>query len=149
MNETTTEITSALNDLIETCKDGEKGFREAADGVERADLRSIFSEYARQRAQFASELQAQVTQLGGDPERGGSVSGSLHRGWINLKAALTGKDDHAILAECERGEDSAVQNYRTALATGLPSDLRTIVERQSADVLDAHNRIRAMRDSTK
>src|SRR5947209_11790361 len=107
MAESTKDFTSTLNNLIETCKDGEQGYRDSAEGVQRSDLRELFNEYARLRTQFASELQTQVSRLGGDPEKSGSVAGSMHRGWINLKAALTGKDDHAILAECERGEDSA------------------------------------------
>ena len=148
MAESTNDIISTLNNLIETCKDGEQGFREAADGVGRSDLKTVFNEYARQRSQFASELQTHVSRVGGDPEKSGSVAGSLHRGWINLKSAITGRDDHAILAECERGEDSAVKNYQEALEMDIPSDLRSIVERQYNSVLDAHNRIRAMRDSS-
>lgn len=137
---------STLNDLIETCKDGEQGFQQAADGVNRADLKSLFNEYARQRAQFASELQMEVSRLGGNPEKSGSVSGSLHRGWMNIKAAVTGKDDHAILAEAERGEDAAVKAYQDALAKDLPSDLRSKVESQYNQVLEAHSRVRALRD---
>lgn len=148
MAESTNDFISTMNDLIETCKDGEQGFRDAADAVTSSDLRSICNEYARQRSQFASELQVLVSRLGGDPEKSGSVSGSLHRGWINLKSAITGKDDHAILAECERGEDSAVKNYQTALQMDLPSDLRSIVERQYSDILSAHNQIKSMRDSS-
>src|SRR4051794_35979587 len=91
MANSTNEFISTMNDLIETCKDGEQGFRDAADAVTRTDLRSLFNEYARQRSQFASELQVQVSRIGGDPEKSGSVSGSLHRGWINLKSAITGK----------------------------------------------------------
>ncbi len=144
----TKDYISWLNDLIETCKDAEQGFRDAADAVARQDLRELFNEYARQRSQFASELQNQVIRLGGDPEKTGSVSGSFHRGWINLKAAITGKDEHAILSEAERGEDAAVKNYQEALAQDLPDDLRSVVEKQYRQVLDAHNRIRSLRDAT-
>jgi uncharacterized protein (TIGR02284 family) len=144
----TNDFTSWLNDLIETCKDGEQGFREAAEGVRDPALRQIFTEYARQRTQFASELQNQVRRLGDEPATSGSASASLHRGWMNLKSALTGKDDHAILAECERGEDSAVKNYQKVLEEDLPSDLRKIVEEQYRQILAAHNRIRALRDGS-
>lgn len=144
----TKDYISWLNDLIETCKDAEQGFRDAADAITRQDLRELFNEYARQRSQFASELQNQVIRLGGDPEKTGSVSGSFHRGWINLKAAITGKDEHAILSEAERGEDAAVKNYQEALAQDLPDDLRSVVEKQYRQVLDAHNRIRSLRDAT-
>lgn len=148
MANSTNDFTSWMNDLIETCKDGEKGFREAADGVKNNSMRTVLNEYARQRAQFASELQNKVQKLGGDPATSGSASGALHRGWINLKSALTGKDDHAILAECERGEDAAVQNYQKVLSEDLPSDLRSVIEAQYRQVLEAHSRIRSLRDGS-
>jgi len=148
MANSTQDFISSLNDLIETCKDGEQGFRDAADGVQSSSLKTIFNEYARQRTQFASELQNQVNRIGGDPQTSGSATAALHRGWINLKSALTGKDDHAILAECERGEDSAVKNYQKALAQDLPTDLRSVVEAQYRQVLEAHNRIRSLRDGS-
>ncbi len=146
MANSTNDYTSWLNDLIETCKDGEKGFREAADGLKGSGLKTTLNEYARQRSQFASELQNHVSRLGGQPQTSGSASAALHRGWIDLKSALTGKDDHAILAECERGEDSAVKNYQKVLAEDLPSDLRSVVEQQYRQILEAHNRIRSLRD---
>jgi uncharacterized protein (TIGR02284 family) len=138
-----------LNDLIETCRDGEQGFRDAAEHVERQDLRSVFNEYSRQRSQFASELQTIVSRIGGDPEHRGSIAATFHRGWLNLKSALTGHDDHAILAECERGEDSAVRNYQDSLSHDLPSDVRPVVEEQYRHVLESHNRIKSLRDGSR
>lgn len=149
MQKSTQDFIKTLNGLVETCKDGEQGFREAAAGVQRSDLKSVFNEYSRQRAQFANELQIQVARIGGDPPRSGSVGGSLHRGWMNLKSAITGKDDNAILDEAERGEDVAVKSYQDALADELPSDLRSIVEEQYRQVLEAHANIRALRDITE
>ena len=148
MANSTSDFTSWLNDLVETCKDGEKGFRDSADGVQSGSLRAILNEYAQQRAQFAAELQRHVARIGGDPATGGSATGALHRGWINLKSAVTGKDDHAILSECETGEDSAVKNYQEVLAKDLPSDFRSVVEEQYRQILQAHSRIRALRDDS-
>jgi uncharacterized protein (TIGR02284 family) len=144
----TKDYISALNDLIETCKDGEEGYRKAAEGVKRSDLKSLFNEYSRQRSQFASELQMEVSRIGGDPEKSGSVSGAVHRGWIDLKSAVTGKDDHAILEEAERGEDTAVKNYQDALGKELPSDLRSIVAKQFSQIQQCHSRVRSLRDNT-
>src|SRR5262245_13417243 len=109
------DVISTLNGLIETCKDGQEGFKTAAEGVGDTSLKKLFYEYSQQRAQFVGELQSEVRNLGGDPEKSGSMAAALHRGWIDIKAAVTGKDDHAILAECERGEDSAVNAYQEAL----------------------------------
>jgi uncharacterized protein (TIGR02284 family) len=133
-----------LNELIETCKDGQDGFRTAAEGISRSDLKNLFQNYAEQRAQFARELEDQVRFLGGEPETDGSVAGTLHRGWINIKSAVTGKDDQAIIAECERGEDSAVKTYTDALEINLAPSAQMIVNRQYAEVKAAHDRIRSL-----
>ena len=135
---------TVLNDLIETCKDGEEGFKQAAEGVKDAQLRALFLQYSQQRAQFASELRALVSRLGGKAEQSGSVAGAVHRGWINIKSAVTGKDEDAIIAECERGEDVAKADYEKALTSGLPADVVTVVQRQAKEVKEAHDRIRAM-----
>jgi uncharacterized protein (TIGR02284 family) len=90
-----------------------------------------------------------VTRLGGDPENTGSVAATLHRGWINIKSAVTGADENAVIAECERGEDSAVSNYQDALNDqNLPADIRSIVERQYTQIKDAHDRVRALERAT-
>ena len=138
------EVISTLNNLIETCRDGQQGFQTAAEAVERGDLKQLFHGYSQQRASFVGELQGEVRRLGGDPENAGSVAATLHRGWIDLKAAVTGRDDAAILAECERGEDSAVSNYRDALGVDLPANVRSIVERQFGEVKEAHDRVRSL-----
>ena len=138
------EVISTLNNLIETCRDGQQGFQTAAAAVERGDLKQLFHTYSQQRAGFVGQLQDEVRRLGGDPENAGSVAATLHRGWIDLKAAVTGRDDAAILAECERGEDSAVSNYRDALGVDLPANVRSIVERQFGEVKEAHDRVRSL-----
>src|SRR5688572_380431 len=106
---------AVLNELIEVCKDGENGFRVAAEGAKNSDLRSLFISYSAQRAAFAAELQREVERLGGKPEKSGSVAGAAHRGWIHLKEAVTGADEAAIISECERGEDAAKAAYEKAL----------------------------------
>jgi uncharacterized protein (TIGR02284 family) len=140
---------STLNNLIETCKDGQSGFQSAAEGVRNNDLKTLFHNYSQQRAQFAGELQAEVRRLGGDPEQTGSLAASLHRGWINIKSAVTGEDENAVISECERGEDSAVKNYEDALSDEhLPADLRSIIERQFMQIKGAHDRIRSLERAT-
>ena len=142
------DVISTLNGLIETCKDGQNGFKEAAEGVERSDLKSLFYEFSQQRSQFAGELQSLVQSLGGDPENTGSVAAAVHRGWINIKSVVTGKDDGAILSECERGEDSAKNTYKDAIEEPLPANVMEVVQTQYKAVQSAHDRIKALRDST-
>ncbi len=142
------EIVAIIDDLIKTLKDGEEGFEQAADGVKDPQLKSLFTEYSRQRSRFVTELQQQVHDMGEpEPETSPSAAGALHRGWINLKAALTRGDDHAVLAECERGEDSAVEEFRKALDNGLSAPLQEILSRQYAEIKGAHDRVRDLRDA--
>ena len=144
------EITSSLNSLIETLKDGQEGFRQAAEGVKDPQLKSLFNQYSQQRARFAGELQKQALSLGeSKPETDSSTTGALHRTWINLKSAVTQGDDHAVLAECERGEDSAVDEYKKALDDSLSAPLRNIVSLQYAEIKKAHDRIKGLRDAAK
>ena len=140
---------SVLNSLIETCKDGELGFKTAAEGLKRADIKAKFLEYSRQRGEMVRELQNEVRQLGGDPEKSGSMSGSLHRGWLDIKSAITGKDDHAIVAEAERGEDVAKAAFENALKETLPGTAQAVVQQQAAKVRQAHDAVRDLRDREK
>jgi uncharacterized protein (TIGR02284 family) len=142
--------TTVLNDLIETLKDGQEGFKQAAEGVSNSQLKSLFRDYSQQRSRFATALQREAQRHGEtDPETSSSATGALHRGWINLKSAITGGDEHAILAECERGEDSAVEEYKKALDNGLSPTAQGLVSRQFADIKAAHDRIKSLRDATK
>ena len=141
MNE---EVISTLNDLIETCKDGQKGYQTAAEAVDRSDLKSLFANFSQQRAKFLGELQQEVRAIGGDPEQSGSVTGTLHRGWINIKQAVAGKNEKAIISECERGEDAAVSNYQEALESELPANILALVQQQYSEVMAAHDRIRSL-----
>jgi len=106
---------SILNELIETSKDGENGFRKAAQDARDPQLKSLFTTCAQRCADGARELQQVVRANGGDPEKSGSVAAALHRGWISLKESVASRDDKAILEEVERGEDYAKAQYRKAL----------------------------------
>jgi uncharacterized protein (TIGR02284 family) len=149
MSTTTENMASVLNSLIEACKDSQEGFRDAARQVKNADYKSLFAELANQRQMYMGELRRMVMSLGEPAEDSGSFAGSLHRGWMDLKAALSSGDEHAILEECERGEDFAVSRYRVAMEhKELPGSIRTAIERQYAGVQAAHDRVRALRDRT-
>ena len=139
-------ITSILNDLVETSKDGEKGFRAAAEDTKNTELQSEFLRRAQDCATGAADLQQRVARLGGKPEEGGSVAGAVHRGWVNLKGAVSSRTDLAILEECERGEDVAKARYRKALEVTLPEGIREVVQRQYDGVMRNHDQIRDLRD---
>lgn len=138
-----------LNDLIETSKDGEYGFRSSADHVRSAALKDLFSRRATECGQAARELQARVAELGGSAEDTGTVAGAAHRGWVAVKSTLSGYTDLAILEETERGEDSALESYRSALDKELPAEVRSTVERHLEGVKRNHAEVRRLRDQAR
>ncbi len=152
MSTTETTTRKTIKNLIQILHDGRDGYRQAAEQTENVQLKDLFEMLAVQRAQFAEELEPHLVRAGEDDpyEQGGTVAGAVHRGWIDLKAALTKQDEHAILAEVERGEDAAKEAYTNALQEqDLAADVRAVVVQQSGDVLQAHNKVRALRDATK
>ena len=140
------QVVSTLNSLIETNRDGQKGFQEASDKIATPQIKEFCSKQSLARARFVGELQPQVRSLGGEPEQTGSVAAAVHRGWIDLTSTLGG-GDHAILIATETGEDYAVGEYKKALDENLPVALRKIVERQFQSVKRAHDKVKGMRDS--
>jgi uncharacterized protein (TIGR02284 family) len=138
------EIRSTLNDLIETCKDSQQGFHTAAEKVKDPDIHTLFLGLSLQRSEFAGDLQAEVTRIGGDPATSGSTLGALHRGWIGLKTALAADTDFAILDEANKGEEAALIRYIEALRKDLPSDLKSIVFRQHQEIQKTHRTIREL-----
>lgn len=141
-----TNVIAVLNDLIEISKDGERGFMKAAEDARDVNLNKILLDSAARCTQGARTLQDLVLKLGGKPEGGGSVAGALHRGWIDMKAAVGSRTDYAILIDCEKGEDAAKKHFREALDQDLPADVRTVVEQIYAGVVQNHDRIRKLRD---
>ncbi len=146
--ETREQISDELNNLIAICKDGQAGYKAAAEDTDDVILKGLFQELSEQRAHCANELQNVVSLLGNSPRESSSVTGTLHRRWIDIKSLLVKNDAHAVLAECERGEDAAVAAYRKALdAAVIPPDIKNIITSQAADVQAAHDKIRDLRDS--
>ena len=145
----TQDTIDVLNALIETCNDGERGFRNVAEHVHSAELRTLFGNRADECRQACAQLRAQVVQLGGEPETGGTAAGALQRGWVSLLGSFSGHSDKSILEACERGEDSALERYRDALDRPLPDDIRALIERQFEGVRRNHAQVRALRDQAR
>ena len=143
-----------LNRLIEVCLDGDLGYRTAARHLHSSKLRTIFTDYAIRRSQFAEELRAEVERLGGIPTATGSAAASLHRGWIALKSDVSGGDAGAIVAACEAGERSALASYQATIhevfladfPAAFPSHTRALIEKQRQAIEEAHHRIRGIKD---
>lgn len=143
------EVIDTLNDLLESCRDGEYGFAASAEHAKSPDIKTLLLRRAGECRSAGLELQTLIRQLGGEADEGGSVSGALHRGWVSVRGTLSGHSDQAMLDECERGEDAAVARYRKALKQNLPGAIRTVIERQAQGAQRNHDQVKAMRDALK
>lgn len=138
-------------DLIETLANGEEGFAKAADRLtdtDRADLCERFRELSAQRSGMAEELRGLAAAYGDDIDKSGSVAGAVHRGWMSLKDAFSGSDADGVLDAAEQGEDHAVAEFQRALDDDISAELRTIIQRQFADVSAAHDWVRSQRNAS-
>ena len=141
------EVISILNGLVETCRRGEQGFRSAAEGIRNSEFRRLFNIFAQQRAQFMSELQAEIHRLGGDVAKTGKPAPLASDNTIPFgrpSATADTRDEASIIAECQREEATAVNDYQEALKADLPLDVQYVVKRQYMDIKDAYDRIRIL-----
>lgn len=133
-----------LNHLIALCRDEELTLRFAATRAHDATARSLFTELAVQRAQFAAELVPHAQRLGGNVPPEGTRLGALHRRWAAVKDALLGHSDRGILTEAEYAEGEALLTFERALDDQLPPTARELVERQCAQLRHGHDRVQAL-----
>jgi len=133
---------STLNSLIETTVDSITGYEDSAQNIDNERLREIFRQRANERQQVVEELRAEVRRLGGTPEDSGTFLGKAHQRFEDLKAAITGRDEKAIINEVERGEDYLKAKFETALDAGtLTGDSRSVVERAYQSVRAGHDQM--------
>ncbi|MES2942996.1 MAG: PA2169 family four-helix-bundle protein [Pseudomonadota bacterium] len=143
------DVIDTLNDLLESCRDGEYGFRECAEHSKAQDIKVLLTRHSAECRAAGYELLTLIQQLGGKADDGGTASGAMHRGWVSVRAALGTSDDQAMLDEAERGEDVAVSRYRKALKQNLPAHIRTVVQRQADGTQRNHDQVKALRDALK
>jgi uncharacterized protein (TIGR02284 family) len=141
------EVVPVLNHLISICKDGQYGYRTAAADVKTPACKDLLAVYATQRAEMARELSGLVEELGLEPETEGSIAGRIHREWIDVTAALTGRRTlDAVLRECERGEATAVRAYQEATRRPLGARMGAVVKRHYEAIKAADANIRSLRE---
>jgi uncharacterized protein (TIGR02284 family) len=138
---------STLNTLINTLVDSVNGFEDAAANIEgSSNLQQMFREFASERSRVVEELRGEVRRLGGNPEDDGSFLGKAHQRFVDLKSAITGRDEKAIINEVERGEDYLKDKFESALSGGsLSGDSRAAVERAYQSVRSGHDRVSALK----
>lgn len=139
-----------LKNLFQICRDGQSGFRESAEKLTDPTVKAFFHEQSLERGRFAGEIENELHRLGEkDVDESGSLTGAVHRGWIDLKAALGG-GEAAIIAEAERGEDVAKKAYEEAInGKQLSQEILPVIYKQFESVKAAHDRVKQFRDSRK
>lgn len=141
---------SVTKDLVQTLEDGQDGFAKGAEKLAELDdpnLVETFNRYSAQRHQFAQELESMAASYGDEVDESGSVTAAVHRGWMSLKDALSGSNPKGVLDAAVQGDDHAVSEYQKALDKDISAGLRTVVERQYAEVRMARDSIAAQRDA--
>ncbi len=135
-----------LNGLIATTIDSVDGYRTAAQDVEKPRFAEMFTARASERSSVAEQLRAEVKRLGGNPEDDGTMLAAGHRAFVDLKAAVTGRDDQAIVNEVERGEDHIKAKYEEALKDdNLSPECRSLVETAYGSVKSGHDQMRDLK----
>ncbi len=143
------KIISLINDLIETSRDGVEGFKKCAEDAHDPQLKMYFQDRAKNCDEAVQTLSAEIRQFGGEPDTSGTIKGVLHQTWIDIKTALTEKDNLAVLEECERGEATAVATYEKALREEIPENLRVLFEKQLEGARKNHEHVRQLRDEAR
>ena len=141
-DDSNTAAITVLNTLTTTVIDSINGYEDSAANVDNQRLSEIFRERANERQQVVEELRAEVRRLGGEPEEGGSFLGKAHQRFEDLKAAITGRDEKAIINEVERGEDYLKEKFEAAIVSDeLTGECRAVVERAYQSVRSGHDQI--------
>ena len=139
---------AVLKTLTDTLADSVNGYREAAQHVDSAEFKQMFTELADERSGVLSDLDAELGRMGGSADRDGTTMGALHQRWLDLKASITGNDDKAVINEVERGEDYLKGKFQAAMKSdALEGDARGIVERAFVSVREGHDRVSNLKHS--
>ena len=137
---------STLNTLIATLIDSVTGYEDSAANIDSSRLQQLFRDNARERQRVVEDLRAEVRRLGGNPEDDGSFLGKTHQRFVDLKAAVTGRDEKAVINETERGEDYLKEKFETALNDGtLSGETRAVVEQAYQSVRKGHDQVSALK----
>lgn len=141
----------AAQELVETLRDGEKGYTQAAERVrdgDHAQWAGTLERLAAQRREFRAEIVALGHEYGDDVDESGTAAAALHRGWMALKDALTGDDPQGVLGAAVTGEDHAITEYDKALEQDLSEGFRSVVERQRSAVRAARDEVKALQQAS-
>jgi uncharacterized protein (TIGR02284 family) len=141
------EMHLALNSLISTLLDSQKGFSDVGDNLKDETLKRYFLAESLKRASFRGDIEEVLHQNGvRDIKESGTTVGTMHRVWADLKTKLGG-GDHTLLESAEQGEDKVKEAYADALNQDLPLPVRQLLAEQQAHILTSHDYVRNHRDA--
>lgn len=137
-----------VSELAHICRDGQAGFRDAAEHAQDPPLKSLFQTLSQERGSFANELESALETIGYNVAQRGTAPGTMHRAWMDLKQSL-GAGDQQLLDHAEQGEDAIKEAYDKAVAAHLPSNLVTIITAQAQRIHKDHEGVRALREARR
>lgn len=143
MKRTKEEMGEKLNELLEKSYDAKKGYKKAAEKVKNDRLKDFFRQKALEREMFIKELREEITGYGQVPEEGGSTTGAMHRTWMDMKTALSGENEEAVLEESLKAEKAALDDYEEITKeTDLPPTLSSKLNRQKKHIQNSINNVK-------
>ncbi len=141
------KVGNKLNDLLEKTYDAEKGFKKAAENSNHSGLKNYFNQKAQERYDFGHELKTELKSVGQEIDKGGSIAGSAHRAWMDVKSFLSSNNEESMLEEAIRGEKSALEEYNDVLSeTTLPPTTQTVLTQQKNKILQGLSSIKRLED---
>ena len=148
MEDLNKRLIDGLNHLVTICNDGKYGYETAAEDADSAALRAMFKGYSQERAEFTQQLNEEIRKLGGNPNQGGGPLGAIHRTWMDVKTALSSKDNKAVLGACITGEKAAVNAYSDVLENNeWPADTRALLNQQRRSIEETLNKVEGLHDT--
>ncbi|HZJ35528.1 MAG TPA: PA2169 family four-helix-bundle protein [Gillisia sp.] len=144
------EHAEALQMLLQKNYDAEKGFKKAIIKTESDNLKEFLKRQAAKHNRFATELDKEIRSLNEHPKEEGSFTGKLSRAWMDIKVAVSGDHDEAILKECVRGEKNSAEEYKEALDENkFPPHLEQVLKKQLSDINTMIAEVKSMEDLTE
>ena len=138
-------VLTAVRSILDACRDGEHGYTQAANDVQDARLKELFTLYADQRRGFAGAIEKLIPSLAAEPRHADSLGGRIHRRWLDIRAKIDHGSAASMLAECERGENAARTRYEHALRLPMPTHLRETLLGHLAGIRLVHDQLDRMR----
>ncbi len=146
-NEIHNNIVNNLQGLLEKNYDAQKGFTNAMQNAESGNLKHFLQQQAAQRSRFATELTNELRNMNAEPKESGSFTGDLHRAWIDIKTAVSGNEDEAVLEECIRGEKASADEYKDRLQKeNFPPHISSLLQKQAGEINQTLNKVKRLED---